>query len=84
MKQIKWTVKALRQLRKIKNKEELERIYDAVSELKNFPNCKNVKKLKGYENLYRLRVGRWRVIFSEELTIITIQEVKKRNERTYK
>jgi mRNA-degrading endonuclease RelE of RelBE toxin-antitoxin system len=84
MKQIKWTVKALRQLRKIKDRKEQERIYDAVSELKNFPNCKNVKKLKGYENLYRLRVGRWRVIFSEELTIITIQEVKKRNERTYK
>lgn len=84
MKEIKWTVKALKQLRKIKDREEQIKIYDAVSELKNFPQCRNVKKLKGHENLYRLRVGRWRVIFSESLTIITIEEVKKRDERTYK
>ena len=84
MKEIHWTVKALRELRKIKDQKEQEKIYDAVSGLKNFPNCRNIKKLKGYENLYRLRVGRWRVIFSEEITIITIQKVKKRNERTYR
>ena len=77
-------VRAFRQLRKIKDRKEQERILDAVSELKNFPNCRNIKKLKGHENLYRLRVGRWRVIFSESLTIITIEEVKRRDERTYR
>ncbi len=84
MKEIRWTTKAVRQLRKIKDRQEQIRIYEAVDELKNFPNCRNVKKLKGHENLYRLRVGRWRVIFSEDLTIITIEEVKRRNERTYR
>ena len=84
MKEIRWTTKAVRQLRKIKDRQEQIRIYEAVDELKNFSNCRNVKKLKGHENLYRLRVGRWRVIFSEDLTIITIEEVKRRNERTYR
>ncbi|WP_456370093.1 type II toxin-antitoxin system RelE family toxin [Thermodesulfatator atlanticus] len=84
MKKIEWTPKAFRQLRKIKSKEEQIKIYEAVSELKNFPSCRNIKKLKGTPNLYRLRVGRWRVIFSERLTVIAIEEVKKRNERTYR
>lgn len=34
---------------------------------------------------YRLRVGRYRVLFNceEEIKIIRIEEVKKRDERTY-
>lgn len=84
MREIRWIPKAVRQLKKIKDQEEQLKIYEAVSELKNFPNCRKVRKLKGCENLYRLRVGRWRVIFSENLTIITIEEVKRRNERTYR
>ena len=37
-------------------------------------------------NMYRLRVGRFRVFFDleqDEVKIYLIQEVKKRNERTY-
>lgn len=82
MKQIEWTPKALRQLRKIKDTETRKRIYDAVTELKNFPNVSNVKKVKS-RNLFRLRVGHWRVFFTNSLIIITIKEVRKRNERTY-
>ena len=63
MKRIEWKPKALRQLRKIKERDIQLAIYDAVDDLKNFPNCSNVKKLKS-RNDYRLRVGRWRVIFS--------------------
>ncbi len=82
MKRIEWTPKALRQLRKIKNASERNRIYDSVSELKNFPNVPNVKKVKT-SNLFRLRVGRWRVFFTDSLRIVLVKEVKKRNERTY-
>ncbi len=82
MKRIEWMPKALRQIRKINDQQTKNVIYDAVGTLENFPNCSNTKKLKGRDG-YRLRVGRWRVIFTDSLRIIYIEEVKKRNERTY-
>lgn len=59
-------------------------IFEAVSALAGFPDCKNVKCIVNSDNLYRLRVKSWRVVFSSQLEIIMIEEVKKRNERTYK
>lgn len=82
MKTIRWKTKALRQLRKIRDSRTRGRIYDSVESLKSFPECKDVKKLQD-RNEYRLRVGRWRVIFTESLEIIEIQEVKIRNGHTY-
>jgi mRNA interferase RelE/StbE len=79
---IKWNTKALRQLRKIRDINTRETIYNAVDDLKNFPNCSNIKKIKGQEE-YRLRVGRWRVFFTQALEILYIEEVKIRNENTY-
>ena len=75
-------MKALRQLRKIKNKKDRNTIYDAIDTLQYFPDCSSIKKLKNRDD-YRLRVGQWRVIFTESLEILYIEEVKKRNERTY-
>lgn len=40
----------------------------------------NVKKLKGYTNLYRLRVGDWRAVYTVERQIITIIRIKARGE----
>ena len=82
MKSIMWRPKALRQIRKIKDQEVKESIFEAVSNLRNFPDCPNIKKLKTREE-YRLRVGRWRVIFTESLEILYIEEVRKRDEITY-
>ncbi len=83
MKQIKWKTKALRQLRKIKNRKEQQKIYKEVGTLVKFPRCENVKKIKTTE-MHRLHIGRWRVLFTDSLEIATIEEVKLRNERTYK
>ena len=82
MKLIRWHNKATKQLKRIKNAKIETRIYDAVQELKFFPNCKNIKKLMNKDD-YRLRVGRYRVIFTIDLRIISIEEIKKRDERTY-
>lgn len=82
MKQIRWRPKALRQLRKIKSHKAQGSIYDAVETLRFFPDCANVKKLSNRDD-YRLRVGRWRIIFTAALKIICIEEVKKRDEHTY-
>ena len=82
MKRIEWKSKALRQIRKIKNQKTKNMIYDAVDTLRNFPNCSNIKKLKTRDE-YRFRVGSWRIFFTDSIKILYIEEVKKRNERTY-
>lgn len=49
------------------------------------PDTGNVKALAGHDCAYRLRVGNYRVMFDWDgaVKVISIQEVKKRDERTY-
>lgn len=84
MNSIKWTSKAAKQLRKLD--VQLQRpIVDAVKSLETMPACQNVKALTNHEYGYRLRVGNFRVLFdwSGDIRIVDIQEVRKRDERTY-
>jgi mRNA-degrading endonuclease RelE of RelBE toxin-antitoxin system len=85
MNTIIWTTKAARQLRKIAEKTAQKRIYAETQTLAEFPNCANLKKLTNADYPYRLRIGDWRVFFTFNgaVSIISIEEVKKRNERTY-
>jgi mRNA interferase RelE/StbE len=85
MNTIEWTRKAAKQLRKI-TKPHAETIYDKVTELEaEQQQWKNVTKLTKHKSGYRLRVGRYRVLFShdEVVKIVNIEEVKKRDEQTY-
>lgn len=84
MNSINWTIKAAKQLRKL-DKQHQKPIVSAVSELAAMPNCQNVKALTNNEYGYRLRVGDYRVLFdwSGSIKIVEIQEVRKRDERTY-
>lgn len=83
--EIFWTGKASKQLLKLKNRQAQLTIRDAVTLLENFPNCPNVKTLTNHEYQYRLRVGNYRVFFNANthVEVIAIEEVKKRDERTY-
>lgn len=85
MNAIQWTNKAARQLRKLKDGMAQKRIYRGVQVLKTFPDCPGVKRLSNHPHSYRLRVGDYRVFFEFDgaVKIITIEEVKKRDERTY-
>ena len=80
---VEWTLKSLKQLKRIAYNDQ-KTIVIAVRELKPWPNCKNVKPLRNRQG-YRLRIGRYRVIFDVQkvLKIVKIEEVKKRDERTY-
>lgn len=82
MRKVEWTKKAFRQLKKIHDKASQDAIIKAVGKLADFPDCSNIKRLVNRDE-YRLRVGRYRVIFTDDLRIITIEEVKIRNEQTY-
>ncbi|MFH1079281.1 MAG: type II toxin-antitoxin system RelE/ParE family toxin [Pseudomonadota bacterium] len=85
MYEIEWQPKAYRQLMKIKERETLAAIRDAVFDLANWPHCRNVKAMRNHESGYRLLVSRWRVLFEvqDRIRVIMIQEVKKRDEQTY-
>ncbi len=84
MNKITWSNKALKQLRKL-NKPDQNTIWDAVDELTTMPSSRNVKALTNHEHQYRQRIGNYRVFFDFDgtLRIVKIEEVKKRDERTY-
>lgn len=49
------------------------------------PASGNFKALSGHIYAYRLRVGQYRALFDRDgvIHIVSVQEVKKRDERTY-
>lgn len=44
----------------------------------------NIKKLRGHQNVYRVRAGKLRIIFLNTEDEIKILEIARRNEKTYK
>lgn len=84
MNTIEYSLKSLKQLRKI-HPDHSTVIRNKIDDLANLPNCINVKPLVNHEYQYRLRVGNYRVFFNFDgvVHIVMIQEVKKRDERTY-
>ncbi|MBO9357759.1 type II toxin-antitoxin system RelE/ParE family toxin [Bordetella petrii] len=84
MNSIHWTQKAAKQLRKL-DRQHQEVIRDGVDTLQAMPECQNVKALTNHEYGYRLRVGNYRVLFNWDgaIRIVEIEEVRKRDERTY-
>jgi mRNA interferase RelE/StbE len=53
--------------------DTLERIRRAIRGLAGEPRPEGVKKLTGYDNLYRIRVGDWRIIYAiEEMQLIIL------------
>jgi len=69
-----YSKKAVKDIKKI-NSPTKQRIKTGIEKLPEG----DVKKLKGYENLYRLRIGDWRIIFSyAEKNVILVEEVEPR------
>ena len=85
MNRINWTEKAMRQMLKLP-REAVKAIAGAVViELADLKTARNVKRLMNHPYAYRLRVGDYRVFFdfAVEVRIVSIEEVRKRDEQTY-
>jgi len=84
MVRVQWSRKAVKQMQKIAETDR-QTIYVKAKELQNFPNIGSIKHLKNHKYEYRLRIGNYRILFNFDnaVKIISIEEVKKRNERTY-
>ena len=84
MNEVQWSTRALRQVRKLPDSER-QQISEAATDLENMPNCQQVKALQNHRYGYRRRVGKYRILFDWDgiVRIVSIEEVRKRNERTY-
>lgn len=85
MKDVIWQPKAMKQLKKLGDHAAQERILAATSGLAAFPDVAGVKALVNHDYGFRMRVGNYRVLFNvlEAVEVISIEEVKKRDENTY-
>ncbi len=84
MNSVEYTRKAAKQLRKLQSQDS-KLVRAECDGLASMPNCVNVKSLTNHACQFRLRVGNYRVFFNFDgvVHIVTIEEVKKRDERTY-
>ena len=82
------TKRAIRQLTRIPEKNR-KRIFTAIRTLEDSETWGDVKKLVNHDYNYRLRVGRYRVLFNVtdddmlEIQVIRVGDVKKRDDQTY-
>lgn len=82
---ITWHPRALRQLRKIETRHERQIRAAVNAELVDLTHARHVKALTNHTYGYRLRVGDYRVFFDFDgaIRIVCIEEIRKRDERTY-
>ena len=79
--EIRTTTHASRQIRKLPA-EVRGSINDAIDTLALWPDVENVKRLTG-RNDFRLRVGRYRIIFEVTANVIWVTQIRIRDDRTY-
>lgn len=72
---IKYSKQAYKYLMKL-HRPKREQIIEAVNKIPTG----DIKKLKGYDDLYRLRVNDYRVIFNQDYDIINIIKIGSRGD----
>lgn len=60
--------------------EDRQRIKKAIQSLLVNPSVCDIKPLQGYKNLYRLRVGNYRIIYTKDNTILFVAEIGNRGD----
>ena len=78
-----------RDLEKLKSRirrQDFERLRDAVGGLAGEPRPQGVRKIKGTEKTYRIRVGSYRVVYEvyDNDNLVLILQVARRSETTYR
>lgn len=65
------------------DKKELAIVYEIIEKLLSHRvTSLDIKKLKGFDDIYRVRVGKIRIIYSQKNNEIKIIEISRRSEKT--
>jgi mRNA interferase RelE/StbE len=66
--------------------QDFERLRNAVRGLAENPRPQRVRKIKGAEKAYRIRVGNYRVVYDvyDSDNLVLILQVARRSETTYR
>ena len=72
---------ALKELKKLP-KQEIARISKLIKSLSDEPRPRGCKKLKSYDNLWRVRSGNYRVIYGieDKILIVEVMEIGDRKD----
>ena len=62
------------------DKETVKRIYEALRKITSEPPIGDIKKLQGYENLYRLRFGDLRIIIEKKGNHMLVEKIAPRGQ----
>ncbi len=73
-----------KQLRKIPRKSR-DQIFLALTQLlvRDFSTLDRLR-LKGFDNIFRIRVGNYRIIYHDDGEKITLKAIPRRDEQTYR
>ncbi len=79
--EIKWKVSAKQELKKI-NKREIPKILNEIEKLSIQPYPPNHRKILGTKHTFRIKIGKYRVIYSieDKQLIIEIIRIRHRKE----
>jgi mRNA interferase RelE/StbE len=73
-------------LKDIIKRQDYERLRNALKQLAQEPRPEGVRKIRGVENTYRIRVGRYRIIYNlrDNEKLVLLLQIVRRSETTYR
>ena len=73
-------------LKKRIRRQDFERLRTAIGSLADKPRPHGVRKIKGVERAYRIRVGRYRVVYEiyDDENLVVLLQIARRTETTYR
>lgn len=77
--QVKYHKKAVKFINSLSSQDK-QRIKQAINNLVVNPSICDIKPLQGYKDLYRLRVGNYRIIYTKDNTILFIANIGSRGD----
>ena len=77
--EIKYHKRAVKFINSLPPKER-QRIKDGINKLITSPENCDIKVLEGYVDLYRLRIGQYRVIYTKNNVILFIADIGSRGD----
>lgn len=66
----------------VKDRQGIRQVFEKLV-VRDFTNLDR-KRLKGYEHIYRVRIGNYRLVYFDDGEEIILKYLKKRDERTYR